>query len=188
VAARRPAAGQKPEAVERRPIAGNPIREEVVDNRIQAVLGWIPRLEQVVVEANLVDRADRDIGVRVRGQEDALRGGLQRNGLAQELDPGHPGHPLVDDEGRDRISAPRELAHELQRLRARTGRHDPVVRRVAVAQVALDGAQHRRVVVDGQNRRRRHHAASVRPGGAAAAARSGGSALPVRSRRWIPQC
>jgi hypothetical protein len=50
---------------------GVPGLEEPVDHRVQLLLGRVPRLEQVVVEVDDVDRVDRGVGVGVRGQQHA---------------------------------------------------------------------------------------------------------------------
>ena len=113
-----------------------------------------------MVEADVVDRLDRDVGVGVGGQQDAAGIGLQLDGLRQELDPGHLRHPLVDHEERHGAAAQGQLANRLQRVVARIGRHDPVLVPVARAQVALDGAQHGQIVIDGQDDRLGGHGAS----------------------------
>ena len=56
VAARRPSAAQQPQPLERRTVAGDPVREQVVDDRVELLLGRVPRLQQVLVELDLVDR------------------------------------------------------------------------------------------------------------------------------------
>ncbi len=77
-----------------------PRGQEVLEDRVQAVLGRVPRLQQVVMEAQVVDRLDRDIGVRVRGQQHELRGRYDGARMAQERGADHARHPLVrDDQG-----------------------------------------------------------------------------------------
>ena len=46
--------------------------QQVVDDRVELLLRRVPRLEQVVVEVDDVDRVDRGVGVRVRGQQHPL--------------------------------------------------------------------------------------------------------------------
>ena len=50
-----------------------PVAEQVVDDGVEPLFGRIPRLEQVVVQADVVDRLDRDVGVGVRGEQEVLR-------------------------------------------------------------------------------------------------------------------
>ena len=52
-----------------------PVREQIVEHRVQLLLRRIPGLHQVVVERHAVDRVDRGLGVGVRGQQHPLRVG-----------------------------------------------------------------------------------------------------------------
>ena len=157
MAARRPSAAQQPQSVERRPVAGGPVGEQVVEYRVELLLGRVPGLEEVLVEADLVDRSNGDVGVGVGGQQDALRLGLERERLGEELGAGHRRHALVDEEQRHRIVALGQLAHDLERVGPGAGADDAVVVRVARAQVALDGPQ------DGRRRRRPRGLPAWRP-------------------------
>ena len=95
---------------------GPPVFEQVVEHGVETLLGRVPRLHQVVVEADLIDRAHRRLGVRVRGKEHALRIGREGLGLRQQLDSRHPGHALVGDDQRHRIAPRGELSQDLQRV------------------------------------------------------------------------
>ena len=77
VGAVRPAVADHLDVVGDLRVAASPVAEQVVDHREQPVLGRVPRLEQVVVEADVVDRGDRDVGVGVRREQQAL--GLRRD-------------------------------------------------------------------------------------------------------------
>ena len=151
VAARRPASRQQPEALERRPEVRDPVREQVIGDRVELLLRRIPGLEDVLVEADLVDGADGRIGVGVGRQQHALGIGLQLQGLRQELDAGHPRHALVDDEEADGAASHGELPHDVEPLGAGAGCHDAVVLAVPRAQITLHGTQDGGVVVDGEN-------------------------------------
>ena len=111
--------------LERRAEGRPPVREEVVEDREEALLGRIPRLLEVLVQADLVDRPDRHVGVRVGGEEDPLGIRRQLHGGGQELDAGHPGHPLVDDEQRHRRVAQGQAADRVEGGRAGVGGDDP---------------------------------------------------------------
>jgi hypothetical protein len=154
-----------------------PVAEEVVDDRVEALLRWVPRFEEVVVEADLVDRGDGDGGVGVRRQQQ--QPGLRRAppDLAQHLDPGQLRHPLVGGDEGDRLVAQLELRQHLERLPAGRGVDDAVFGAVAGAQVAGDGPGHGRVVVDNEDRRLPAH---DRP------FPRGGSTVPLQSAdgRW----
>ena len=98
---------------------GTPVLEQVVEHRIQPLLGWMPGLHEVVVEADLVDGAHRHLGVGVRRQEHALRVGGDGGDMRQQLDARHARHALVGDDERQRVAARAEAADDLERLVAR---------------------------------------------------------------------
>lgn len=64
----------------------------------------MPGLQQVVIEADVVDAADRRLGVGVGGEEYLARVRVELPHLAQQLRPGHLGHPLVHQEQGDHAS------------------------------------------------------------------------------------
>jgi hypothetical protein len=75
--------------------AGLPRGQQILDDREQLLLGRIPRLEQVVVKGDLVDRVDRRFGIGVGGEQHAF-------GRRHDLPRAHevirarqPRHPLV---------------------------------------------------------------------------------------------
>jgi hypothetical protein len=129
-----------------------PVLQQVVDHGEQLILGRVPRLEQVVVQADVVDRLDGDVGVGVRGEEEVLRARRVLAGPLEQLDAGHPGHPLVGRDQRDRLITQGELGQRGQRLGARRRLHHEVVVAVPPAQVASDRRRDHRVVVDAENR------------------------------------
>ncbi len=128
---------------------GPPVLEQVIEHRIEALFGRVPRLHQVVVEADLVDRAHRHLGVGVRREQHALRIGRQACRLREQLDSRHPRHALVGDDQCHGIAARGELSEDLERFLAGARGDDGEVARIAVAQVALDGADDLLVVVYG---------------------------------------
>ena len=64
--------------------AGLPVVEQIVEHGIELLLGRIPGLQQVVVDARLVDRADGRVRVGVGGQEHALGIGVRARWPAPE--------------------------------------------------------------------------------------------------------
>ena len=98
VAALRPAVADDPhDGVRGR---GAPSRQSLSrssSDRVQPLLGRVPRLQQVVVEADVVDRLDRDVGVGVRGEQHELGVGRVHARLLEELDAGHLRHALVGE-------------------------------------------------------------------------------------------
>ena len=102
--------------------AGLPGRQQVLDDRVELLLGRVPRLEQVVVERDLVDRGDRGLGVGVGGEQDALGVGDDLARLDEVLGARHARHPLVGDEQRDLVAARAQLAQDARAPRRRTAR------------------------------------------------------------------
>ncbi len=82
-----------------------PVLEQVVEHRIEPLLRWMPGLHEVVVEADLVDRAHRDLSVRVRRQQDPLRVRCEAGRLREQLDARHSGHTLIGDDERDGVAS-----------------------------------------------------------------------------------
>jgi hypothetical protein len=71
--------------------------------------------------------------------------------FVQELDAGHRGHALIDQEQRHQVAALPQLADRVERLGPRCGGHDPVVAAKPAAQIQRDRVQHLRLVVDGED-------------------------------------
>lgn len=127
--------------------------QQRVDDGVELLLRRIPRLEQIVVEVDDVDRVDRGVGVGVGGQQDPACRRVQVHRLLEELDARHLWHPVVGDDRRDRFAAQFELLEGFQRLGTRLRADDAVVLAVFAAQVPGHGAGHRGIVVDGQYHR-----------------------------------
>ena len=131
-----------------------PRRQQVLDDRVELLLGRVPGLEQVVVEVDLVDRLDRRLGVGVGGEQHAL--GLGRRARAPRRGTRSP---------TCRACAGRRPAARPASPRARSSRsassaslagggaQDPVALAEPAPQVARDGGEHGRLVVDGDDRR-----------------------------------
>jgi hypothetical protein len=133
-------------------VAVRPVAQQLVEHRVEPLLGRVPRLHQVVVERDVVDRSDRDVGVGVRREQHEL--GVRRllPHLLQHLDAGHPWHPLVADDRGDGPVLEQLVGQHLQGLRPRGGAQDAVVLAVALAQVAHHGSDDGDVVVDREDR------------------------------------
>ena len=130
-----------------------PVGEQVVEHGIEPLLGRVPRLHQVVVDADLVDRADRHLCVRVRRQEHAPRARREIGALREQLDARHLWHALVGQEQRDGIPARGQPFEEIERAGTGLGREHGEALRVARTEISLDGAHHVAVVVDGEENR-----------------------------------
>ncbi len=149
-ALRRPAVADDADLVDRALAHRPPRLDQRVDDRVELLLRRVPRLEQVVVDVDQVDRLDRRVGVGVGGEQGpaGVRGDV--HGLLEELDAVHLRHAVVGEDRRHRLAAQRELAQRVERVAAGLGADDPVVLAVAATQVASHGTAHPRVVVDGQ--------------------------------------
>ena len=128
--------------------AGLPRAHEVSDDREQLLLGWVPGLEQVIVEVDLVDRLDRRLGVGVGGEKHALGGGHELARAHEVVGSREAGHALVGHQQRHLLAAANQLAQDLERFLARAGADDPVALPEPLTQVAGDRGQDRRLVVD----------------------------------------
>jgi hypothetical protein len=129
-----------------------PARKQILDDREQLLLGWIPGLQQVVVERDLVDRLDRRLGVGVGGQQHALG---RRHDLARAhevVGAGEARHALIGDEQGDLLAASHELGEDLETPLARVRSDDPVALAEPAPQVARHCCQHRGLVVDDDDR------------------------------------
>jgi hypothetical protein len=109
-----------------------------------------------VVQADVVDRPDGHVGVGVRREQEELRARGVGAGLGEQLDTGHPGHPLVGGDQRHRFVAQRQPGQDGQRVRPRGRPDDAVVGAIPAGQVAGDGRGHLGVVVDRQDGRFAH--------------------------------
>jgi hypothetical protein len=159
----RPLVPEHGDAGEGRPAAGTPLGQQLVEDGVQPLLRRVPRLEQVPVEVDVVDRPDRGVGVGVGGEQHPLRARRDVHGQLEELHAGHAGHPVVGEQQGGVLPAQGELAQRLEGVRPGLGPHDPVVGAVAPPQVAGDRPAHRGVVVDGQQDGPRAHRPSRLP-------------------------
>ena len=148
VAVGAPAVGDEAEAAVAGPPPRPPVVEEVVEDGVELLLGRVPRLEEVVVDAAVVDGADRGVGVGVGREERALGPRRDLGDGLQDRDAVEPGHPLVGEHEGDGLAALRQLADGVDGLGAGPRPDDAVGVAVAAAEVAGDGAEHLGVVVD----------------------------------------
>ena len=133
-------------------IGGQPRLQQPVDHRVELLFRRIPRLEQVVVQVDHVDRVDRGVGVRVGGQQHPFCPGIDVHRPFEELDPVHLRHPVVGQDHRDLVAAQLHLAQRVQRRIPGLGPHDPVLLAVAAPQVTRDRPGNPRIVVNGDDR------------------------------------
>ena len=129
-----------------------PADEEILEHRIELLLGRIPRLEEVVVQSHLVDRRDGRLGVRVGGEQDPLRLGVGLACLEQVFGPFHSRHPLVGQQQRDGVPPGAQFAQQLEALGSRAGPQDAVALPEAAPQVASNGGENHGLIIDGDYR------------------------------------
>ena len=147
---RRPPVADHAHALVWRAVARLPVVEQVVEVRIEVLLGRIPGLGEVVVDPHLVDGADGGVGVGVGGEQHAPGVRRARDRRGQQLHARHLGHALVHEQERDRVAALGQAVEQGERRRPRRGLQHAIALAVVAPQVALDGARHLGVVVDGE--------------------------------------
>lgn len=132
---------------------GLPCGQKIFHNREQLLLRGVPRLEQVVVQRDVVDRRDRSLRVGIGGEQHALgvRNDLAR--LHEVRRARHPRHTLVCDQHRHLVAARAQLAQQVQRLSPGRGSQYPEALAEAAPQIARHGGEHRRLVIDRDDRR-----------------------------------
>ena len=95
-----------------------PRGQQLIDNRVELLLGRVPGLEQVVIQVHDVDRVDRGARIRVRGQQHPAGERVDVHRLLKELNAGQAGHPVVRDDDRDLVAAQLHLLERVQGLLA----------------------------------------------------------------------
>lgn len=161
----RPAAADQAQAFEFRLVGGLPIGQQVVQHRVELLFGRVPGFDQVIVQPQLVDGLDGDVGVGIGGQQHALGFGEDLPGGDQELGAGHLRHALVDQHQGDRPAAPLERGERLERHPAGAGFDDAVALAVGALQVERHGLQHIGFVIHCQQNRLVCHPVSASLGG-----------------------
>ena len=115
---RRPAVPDQLGFLDRFAVFALPGGHQLIDDRVELLLGRVPGLEQVVVQVHDVDRVDRGAVVRVRGQQHPPGVGVDVHRPLKEIDAGQAGHPVVRDDDRDLVAAQLHLLERVQGLLA----------------------------------------------------------------------
>ena len=84
-----PLVADHPDTLEGWSVIGQPIAEQVGQHRVEVFFGWVPGLDQVVVNLRRVDGAYGRVAVGIRSGQDAFGLWEERNGLLEELDTVH---------------------------------------------------------------------------------------------------
>ena len=85
---------------------------------VEQLLGRVPGLHQVVVEAGGIDGADGGLGIGVGGEQHPFSIREKLAGVSQQLHALHFGHALVGQHQRQRLFAAAQLTQRRKRLRA----------------------------------------------------------------------
>src|SRR5262245_47497667 len=85
-----------------------PIFEQIVNNWIEMLLRRVPRLEQVMMDARVIDGLNGRVGIGVSRQQDALRFRIEVYGSADKIDAAHFRHALVSKQKRHGFVPPFE--------------------------------------------------------------------------------
>ena len=136
------------DALEGGPVLRQPVLEEVVDDRVEPLLGRVPRLQQVVVDVGPVDGPDGRLGVGVGRQQYPARLWVQLLGPLQELHPVHLGHAMIGKKHRHGFVALLKLIQNAKRFRTRFSPKHTVIFGILTPQIALDRPQHIGIVID----------------------------------------
>ncbi len=148
---RRPAVPHHLRARYRPVVRGPPRLQQIVQDGVELLLRRVPRLEQVVVEVDDVDRVDGGAGVRVRGEQDPARAGVDVQGLFQEFDAVHLGHAVIGHDHGHQVAPQLQLPQGIEGALTGLGAHDAVGLAVPAPKVARHGTRHSGVVVHGQD-------------------------------------
>ena len=74
-----------------------PVVQQVVDDRKEALLGWVPGLREVMIQMGLVDALHGGIDVRIGCEQDAPSHWIYLARLGEHLGALQSRHPLIAD-------------------------------------------------------------------------------------------
>ncbi len=137
-------------------VVGDPIAQQIIELRIEMLVGRVPGLQEEIVDISLVDGADGGVGVGVSRKQGALGIGKDLLRLFQKAHSVHAGHALVDEKQCDPIVAQLQLAKDVESLLRSAAADDSVIGAVLRAQITLNRPQYVRIVIDTQQNRLAH--------------------------------
>ena len=96
-------------------IGSLPVIQQIVQLRIEVLRGRIPRLQEKIVDAGIVDGADGGVGIGIGGEQCPLGVGEDPHRFLQEFDAVHPRHALVGKQQGHAVVAHLQLLQEVER-------------------------------------------------------------------------
>ena len=100
------------------------------------------------MHAGFVDGIDGGVGIRVGGEQGALGERVHLHGFGEEIHAVHLGHTLIRQQQRDGIVARFQFPQSGKPGASGIRAHDAVAIRVTAAQIALNGPEDLRVVIN----------------------------------------
>ena len=128
-----------------------PCLKQVVQHRIELLLGRIPGLGQVVVDFGRIDGLDRGLRIGVCGQQGALGVRINFLRLFQKIHARHARHPLIGEKQRNGVAPLLQLNAGVEGRLSRTSPQDTVSGTILPAQVLDHGLKNADVIVYGEN-------------------------------------
>src|SRR5579863_4757238 len=126
---------------------GLPIIEQIVQLGIQMERGRVPRLQEKVMNAHLIDRADGSTGIRVRGEQRTFRIWKDAHTFLQKLDPIHPWHALIGEQQSHVVAAQLQLLQKLKSLLGRIAADHAILGAILRTEITLDRPQNIGIIV-----------------------------------------
>jgi hypothetical protein len=133
-----------------------PLVEQIIEYRVEVSIRRIPGLQQILIGLYKVDRLDRCFGIRICRQQHPARFRKFANGGGKKFDPAHVGHPMIGHQESDRFRTPGKPLQDIERRGARVGGEHAVAAAVLLSQIAFNGPQDVRIVIDSKHDRSRH--------------------------------
>ncbi len=112
--------------------------------------GRIPGLQEEVVDAGLIDRADRGVGVGVRREQCPLGTGIKSHGLLQEFHSVHARHALVGQEQGHTVVAHLQLLQEIECAFRRVASHHTIFSAILRTKIAFYRPQNIGIIIHTQ--------------------------------------
>ena len=122
--------------------------QQIVEGGKELLLRRIPWLHQVVVHAGFVDGVDGRVGVRIGREQSALGKRVHLHGFGEEIHAVHLGHTLIRQQQRDGIVARFQFPQSGKAGASGIRAHHAIAIRVTAAQIALNGPEDFRIVID----------------------------------------